>query len=53
MVHLDQIREIQPVYHGDYVVVLRDGTKVPLSRSLRGRFGEYVSHGFSYEAKNG
>jgi two-component system LytT family response regulator len=53
LVHLDQIREIQPVLHGDYVVVLRNGTKVPLSRSLRGHLDECVSHGFSYESKSG
>lgn len=39
IVQLDQIREIQPAQHGDYTVVLQDGTKLPLSRSLRGRLG--------------
>jgi len=43
LVHLDQIRELQPTFHGDYIVVLRDGTKVPLSRNLRGQFGKLVS----------
>jgi two-component system, LytTR family, response regulator len=37
IVHLDQIRELQPTFHGDYVVILRDGTKIPLSRNLRGQ----------------
>ena len=37
IVHLDQIKELQPTFHGDYVVILRDGTKVPLSRALRGQ----------------
>jgi two-component system LytT family response regulator len=41
IVHLDQIREIQPAQHGDYTVVLRDGTRFPLSRSLRGRLGRF------------
>lgn len=36
IVRLDQIREIQPAQHGDYLVILRDGTQLPLSRSLRG-----------------
>jgi two-component system LytT family response regulator len=40
LVHLDQIKELQPTFHGDFVVVLRNGTKVPLSRSLRGQFGK-------------
>lgn len=37
IVQLDQIREIQPAQHGDYTVVMRDGIKLPLSRSLRGK----------------
>lgn len=37
IVHLDQIKELQPTFHGDYVVILRDGTKIPLSRNLRGQ----------------
>jgi len=42
LVNLDQIKELQPTFHGDYVVVLRNGTKVPLSRSLRGQFGRFT-----------
>ncbi len=42
IVQLDQIREIQPTQHGDYTVVLRDGTKLPLSRSLRGQLGKFA-----------
>jgi two-component system, LytTR family, response regulator len=38
-VHLDQIREIQPAQHGDYKMLLRNVTKQPLSRSLRGQLG--------------
>lgn len=37
LVHLDQIKELQPALHGDYTVMLRDGTKLPLSRGLRGQ----------------
>jgi len=40
IVHRDQIKELQPAQHGDYTVLLRDGTKVPLSRSLRGQLGK-------------
>lgn len=43
IVHLEQIKEIQPALHGDYTVVLREGTKLPLSRSLRGRLDKFVS----------
>jgi two-component system LytT family response regulator len=42
IVNLDQVKELQPTFHGDYVVVLRNGTKVPLSRSLRGQFGKFA-----------
>jgi two-component system LytT family response regulator len=42
LVHLDQIKELQPTFHGDFVVVLRNGTKVPLSRSLRGQFTKFT-----------
>ena len=40
IVHRDQIKELQPALHGDYTVLLRDGTKLPLSRSLRGQLGK-------------
>ncbi|HEX2101726.1 MAG TPA: LytTR family DNA-binding domain-containing protein [Candidatus Synoicihabitans sp.] len=42
IVHLDQVRELQPTFHGDYVVILRNGTKLPLSRSLRGQLGSLM-----------
>ncbi len=42
IVRLDQIREIQPALHGDYTVILRDGTHLPLSRSLRGELGRFA-----------
>jgi two-component system, LytTR family, response regulator len=39
IVHVDQVRELQPLKYGDHMVVLRDGTRLPLSRNLRGRIG--------------
>jgi two-component system LytT family response regulator len=45
IVQLEQIREIQPAQHGDYTVVLRDGTKLPLSRSLRGQLDKFAGGG--------
>jgi two-component system LytT family response regulator len=42
VVHLDQIKELQPALHGDYTVVLRDGTRLPLSRSLRGKLDRFA-----------
>jgi two-component system LytT family response regulator len=44
IVNVERIRELQPLFHGDYVVILRDGTELPLSRTYRrnlpGLFGE-------------
>jgi two-component system LytT family response regulator len=42
IVHLDQIKELQPTFHGDYIVLLRDGTKLPLSRNLRGQLDRFT-----------
>jgi two-component system LytT family response regulator len=53
LVHLDQIKEIHATFHGDYEVVLRDRTKVPLSRSLRGRFGNFSSLGIFQGVRSG
>jgi two-component system LytT family response regulator len=38
LVGLDHVREVRPTSHGDAVIVLRDGTRVRLSRSRRERF---------------
>jgi two-component system LytT family response regulator len=35
MVNIERIRELQPSFHGDYVVSLRDGTELTLSRGCR------------------
>ncbi|MEX0691862.1 MAG: LytTR family DNA-binding domain-containing protein [Gemmatimonadales bacterium] len=37
IVNLDRIREIQPWFHGEMVVILADGTKLTTGRSYRGR----------------
>ena len=38
IVNVDQIREIQPWFSGDQVLVMRSGTKVKLSRTFRKAF---------------
>lgn len=43
VVRLDQVKELQPTLHGDYMIVLRNGTRLPLSRSLRSRFGKIAA----------
>ena len=40
IVNLDHVREIQPYFHGAYVLVLRDGTELRLSRARRHAFEE-------------
>jgi two-component system, LytTR family, response regulator len=35
IVNLERIRELQPFFHGDYVVLLHDGTQLTLSRNYR------------------
>ena len=37
IVNLDRIREMQPAFHGDYLVLLHDGTNLRLSRRYRDR----------------
>lgn len=37
LVNVSRIREIQPWFNGEYVVLLRDGTQVKTSRGYRGR----------------
>ncbi len=35
IVNIERIRELQPAFHGDYVIILGDGTELALSRSCR------------------
>ena len=36
LVNLDRVRELQPWFQGDYVVILKDGTRLTSGRSYRG-----------------
>ena len=42
MVNLDRIKELQPLFHGEYTVILRNGTKLTLSRSYRDKLDELM-----------
>jgi two-component system LytT family response regulator len=44
LVNLDRIRELQPIFHGDYAVKLIDGTELTLSRSYREKLLEPLGH---------
>jgi two-component system LytT family response regulator len=35
IVNVERIRELQPMFHGEYVVILRNGTRLMLSRTYR------------------
>jgi two-component system LytT family response regulator len=37
IVNVDRVTEIQPEYHGEFQVVLQDGTRLRLSRRYRDR----------------
>lgn len=42
IVNLDSIRELQPWTSGDQLVIMRDGTRLTLSRTYRDQVGEWL-----------
>jgi two-component system LytT family response regulator len=42
IVNLDRVRELQPWFHGEYVVILTDGTKLTASRVYASRLRELM-----------
>lgn len=44
MVNLDRVKEMQPLFHGDYAVLLQDGTRLTLSRSHREKLNSILGH---------
>jgi len=43
IVNLDRIRELQPWFHGEFVVILQDGTKLMASRVFSDRLGRLIA----------
>jgi two-component system LytT family response regulator len=43
-VNIDRIRELQPWFHHEYKVVMRDGTELTLSRGCRKRLSELLAN---------
>ena len=39
IVNVDRIKELQPLFHGEYVVILRNGARLTLSRTHRDKLG--------------
>jgi len=46
IVNLERVRELQPVFHGDYVLILQDGRELAVSRGFRDRLGETLGRAF-------
>jgi two-component system LytT family response regulator len=42
IVNLDRIQELQPWFHGEYRIVLKDGTQLMLSRSYRDKLQQVI-----------
>lgn len=42
IVNVERIKELQPMFHGDYVVILRNGTKLSLSRGYREKLNQIL-----------
>lgn len=40
IVHIERVRELQPWFNGEYVVFLKDGTRLTLSRGYREKLQE-------------
>ena len=43
IVNVDRIKELQPLFHGEYAVLLRNGTRLTLSRSYRDKIDQLIS----------
>jgi len=46
IVNIDEVKELQPLFHGEYQVMLRDGTQLTLSRGYRDRLQEVIGREF-------
>jgi two-component system LytT family response regulator len=42
IVNLDRVQEIEPYFHGDYIVRLQDGQRLTLSRTYRDRLQQHL-----------
>src|SRR5262249_12366255 len=43
IVNLDRVQELQPLFHGDWAVILRSGARLTLSRTYRDRVPELTA----------
>jgi two-component system LytT family response regulator len=42
IVNVEKVRELQPFFHGEYVMVLHNGTTLKASRGYRDRLKAYL-----------
>jgi two-component system LytT family response regulator len=42
IVNLDRVKEVQPMFYGDCVVILQDGSRLNLTRTFRGRLEQLL-----------
>jgi two-component system LytT family response regulator len=42
IVNLDRVKELKPLFYGDYAVILKDGSRLNMSRSYRDRLEHLV-----------
>lgn len=42
MINLERVKEMQPMFHGDYVVILKNGTRLTLSRNYRDKLSHIL-----------
>jgi two-component system LytT family response regulator len=42
IVNIGRIRELQPWFHGEYIAILQDGTKLTVSRAYSSRLDELI-----------
>src|SRR5215471_5192983 len=42
IVNIERVKELRPLFHGDYEVMLEDGARVTLSRSYRDRLSDHL-----------
>ncbi len=43
IVNLDRIKELQPLFYGDYAVILQNGVRLTLSRNFRDRLEKWLA----------
>ena len=43
IVNIDRIKELEPWFHGEYVVIMRDGTRLTASRVFSDRLSTAIA----------